>query len=66
MKIIGNMAGCYSPMGKTFIIEDEDGNQLTGVVVDSLTIFDATESDIKVGKVAAADSGVVTGTHVCE
>jgi len=65
MKIVGNMVGCYSPMGKTFILEDENGNQVTGIVVDQETIFTATAADIVKGKVAGTDDGVVTGTHEC-
>lgn len=65
MKIVGNMVGCYSPMGKTFIIEDENGNEITGIVVDQETIFTATASDIVKGKVAGTDDGVVVGTHEC-
>ena len=64
--ICGNMAGCYSPIGKTFIIEDIDGNAYTGVTVESKTVFDATPEDIKAGKVAASDMGVIVGTHECE
>lgn len=64
--IYGNVIGCSSGCGKTFLIEDENGNQLTGIVVDELTIFTATPEDIKIGKVAGTDSGVVTGTHVCK
>ena len=65
MTIVGNMVGCYSPMGKTFIIVDEDGNELTGIVVDQETIFTATAEDIVMGKVAGTDEGVVVGTHKC-
>jgi hypothetical protein len=65
MKIVGNMVGCYSPMGKTFILEDEDGNEITGIVVDQETVFTATASDIVKGKVAGTDDGVVVGTHEC-
>ena len=65
MKIVGNMIGCYSPMGKTFIIEDENGNEITGIVVDQQTVFTATASDIVKGKVAGTDDGVVVGTHEC-
>lgn len=65
MKIVGNMVGCYSPMGKTFIIEDENGNEITGIVVDQETIFTATAADIVKGKVAGTDDGVVVGTHEC-
>lgn len=64
--IYGNVVGGGSGFGKTFLLEYEDGSQMTGIVVDELTIFTATAEDIKLGKVAGTDSGVVTGTHVCE
>jgi hypothetical protein len=65
MKIVGNMVGCYSQIGKTFIIEDENGNEITGIVVDQETVFTATAADIVKGKVAGTDDGVVVGTHEC-
>lgn len=65
MKIVGNMVGCYSPMGKTFIIEDENGNQVTGIVVDQETILTATAADIVAGKTAGTEDGIVVGTHEC-
>lgn len=64
--ICGNLVGGVVGYGKTFVLVDENNNELTGVVVDSEVIFTATPEDIKLGKVAAIDSGVVTGTHVCE
>lgn len=64
--IYGNVVGGGSGLGKTFLLEYEDGSQMTGIVVDELTIFTATAEDIKLGKVAGTDSGVVTGTHACE
>ena len=64
MSIIGNMVGCYSPIGKTFVIEDDNGNEYTGVVVDQETIFTATDNDVREGLVYASDSGVSTGTKV--
>jgi hypothetical protein len=64
--IYGNVVGGGSGFGKTFLLEDENGNQMTGIVVDELTVFTATAEDIKLGKVAGTDSGVVTGTHICE
>lgn len=65
MKIVGNMVGCYSPMGKTFIIQDENGNEVTGIVVDQETVFTATAADIVAGKTAGTEDGVVVGTHEC-
>lgn len=64
--IYGNVVGGSSGFGKTFIIEDTDGNSYTGVVVENITVFDATPADLKVGKVAASDSGIIVGTHECE
>lgn len=60
--ISGNMVGSYSQIGKTFILTDEDGNELTGVVVGQETVFDATDNDVREGKVYASDEGVSTGT----
>lgn len=62
MKIVGNMGGCYSPMGKTFILQDENGNEITGVVVDQEQIFTATDNDVRKGMIYASDAGVSTGT----
>lgn len=64
--IYGNLIGGIVGYGKTFVLVDESNNEVTGVVVDKETIFTATAEDIKLGKIAATDSGVVTGTHVCE
>lgn len=66
MSICGNVVGAYSPIGKTFIIQDEDGNEITGIVVNQETVFTATAADIVKGKVAGTDDGVVTGTHECQ
>ena len=60
--ISGNMVGSYSQMGKTFILVDEDGNEITGVCVDNPVVFTANAAeDIREGKVAATDVGVVVG-----
>ena len=64
--ICGNLVGGITAYGKTFVLVDEDGNEIVGTLVDEITIFDATAEDIKIGKTAATDSGIVTGTHVCE
>ena len=64
--ICGNIVGGAFGCGKTFILVDENNNEIVGTIVDELTIFNATAEDIKLGKIAATDSGVVTGTHVCE
>lgn len=60
--ISGNMVGSYSQMGKTFILTDGDGNEITGVIVDQETIFTAGDNDVREGMVYASDDGVSTGT----
>lgn len=60
--ISGNMVGSYSQIGKTFVIQDENGNEITGVVVDQETVFTAGDNDVREGMVYASDVGVSTGT----
>lgn len=62
--ISGNMVGSYSQMGKTFVIVDENGNEIAGVVTDNPVIFTATDNDVREGTVYASDSGISTGTKV--
>ena len=62
-KIVGNFVGSYSQIGKTFIISDENGVEIAGVVTDKEVIFTANpERDIREGTVAATDDGIVTGS----
>lgn len=60
--ISGNMVGSYSQMGKTFILMDEEGNEITGILVDQETIFTAGDNDVREGMVYASSDGVSTGT----
>lgn len=64
MSIIGNMAGCYSPIGKTFTLVDENNNEITGVIVDQEVVFTASDNDVREGMVYASDAGVSEGTKV--
>lgn len=64
--IYGNIVGGSAGFGKSFVIEDINGNSFTGVVTDSLTILTATAADIKLGKIAGTENGIVVGTHECE
>jgi hypothetical protein len=64
--ICGNLVGGIVGYGKSFLLVDENGTELNGMVVDELTLLTATPEDIKLGKTAGTDSGIVTGTHVCE
>lgn len=52
-------AGDYIPKTYTFI--DESGKEITGVLVDQETVFDATVNDVREGKTFASDLGVKVG-----
>ena len=62
MSILGNMVGSYSQIGKTFIFADSDGNELTGVIADKMTILDVTDGDVRKGVIYAGDEGICVGT----
>ena len=62
MSILGSLVGSYSQLGKTFILVDEEGNEVTGVCVDNPVVFTAGDNDVRKGFVYAGDDGVSTGT----
>lgn len=63
-KIYGNATGGFG-MPKTFVLTDKNGNEFTGVVVGERAVFTANAAqDIRQGKVAATDAGVVTGSAI--
>lgn len=55
-------AGEYIP--KIYIFVDENGKEVVGVLVEERTVFDATDNDVREGKVYAGDTGPSTGTKV--
>lgn len=46
----------------TYILVDEQGNEVPAVYVDSELVFTATENDIRKGTTAVTNDGVVEGT----
>lgn len=63
-RIIGKMSGCYSPMGKTFILQDADGADFaTAVVTEQEQVLDATPKDVRMGSVYAGSEGIKTGEN---
>ena len=58
--IYGNSVGGVG-IERTYILVDENSNEYPATFVDNETIFDATANDIRLGKVAATDIGMVTG-----
>ncbi len=59
--IYGNATGGFG-MPKTIELSDVDGNTVVGVITGSKVIFTANPSDVKIGKVAASDVGIIEGT----
>lgn len=64
MTISGGLVGSYSQLGRTLVVVDENGNELTGVIVSQETLFTAHDNDVREGMVYASDEGVSTGTKV--
>jgi hypothetical protein len=58
----GNASGGFG-YPKSFVIVDEDGNELTGVVTDEVKVFTATDNDVRTGVVYASENGVSTGVN---
>lgn len=58
--LYGNVAGGFGNP-KTYILTDNNGKEITGVLVNNVTVFDATPEDVRVDKVFASDEGVQTG-----
>lgn len=58
----GGNSGGGSSIDSTFIIEDSEGNELVGIVVNEEVIFTADANDIRKGTVAATQTGVTEGT----
>lgn len=59
--IYGNSVGGVG-RERTYILVDEEGNEVPAVVVSQEVVFDAVENDIRIGKVAATANGITTGT----
>lgn len=64
MSVIGNLVGSYSQIGKTFVLVDEEGNELTGVATEKYTTLTANDNDVRENSVYAGEMGISTGTKV--
>lgn len=60
MSIYGNAVG-GAGMAQTYILEDEDGNEVYGVLVENETVLTATENDIRLGTTAVTGIGLTNG-----
>ena len=63
MAIYGNMVGGGSAPLKTLILTDENGNEVVGVVTESVQMFDATPADVRINKTFVSDNGIETGKN---
>ena len=62
--IYGNMIGAGSAPLKTLILEDStSGIEIVGVVTENEQIFNARPQDIRIGKKAVVDGGIIEGTN---
>lgn len=59
--IYGNMVGGGTAPLKTLILTDENGNEVIGVVTESVQVFDATPADVKIGKTFVSNDGIGVG-----
>ena len=50
-----------SALPKSYVLETEDGVQLVGVLVGEETVMTATANDIRKGKIAATENGIIEG-----
>lgn len=48
----------------TYILVDEEGNEVPAVYVDSEVVLDATDNDVREGTTYVSDNGVSTGAKV--
>ena len=46
----------------TYVLVTEDGREIPAVLLEEKTVFTATAEDVRKGKVAASDEGVIVGT----
>lgn len=49
----------------TYILVDQDGNEIPAVLTDEEVDLTATAKDIRAGMTAVTDEGVVEGEHTC-
>lgn len=54
--------GAIDTQAKTYILVDEDGNEIPAVLVDEPVEITATANDIRLGTIAVTGDGVTTGT----
>lgn len=62
--IVGNVIGGNPVTPRTFMLEAEDGSMIAGVLAESDTTITADANDIREGKTAILDSGLITGKKV--
>lgn len=62
--IVGNVIGNNPVTPKAYILKTNTGEEIPAVLVAEQTLFTATENDIREGKTAGTEKGVITGEKV--
>ena len=60
--IVGNIVGGGGAIPKTYILQTEDGQEIPAVLTEEEVEITATANDIRLGKVAVTENGVIEGT----
>lgn len=60
----GALIDAIESMPASIILRDENGAEAVATLVETATVFTATENDIREGTVAATEKGVTVGTKV--
>lgn len=59
--IVGNAVGAILTTPKTIILVDEDGKEIPATLVDKEQVFTASKNDIRQGKTAVTEDGLIEG-----
>ena len=62
--IVGNAVGAILTTPKTIILQDEDGREYPATLVDKEQVFTASKNDIRQGKTAVTEDGLIEGDKV--
>lgn len=63
--IVGNIiGGGGNSIPKTYILQTEDGREIPAVLTEEEVDITATANDIRLGKIAVTENGVIEGTKV--
>lgn len=62
--IVGNIVGGGGSIPKTYILQTEDGQEIPAVLTEEEVDITATANDIRLGKIAVTENGVIEGSKI--